>query len=564
MRSREGVVRRATQGKKKIDDQALLPQTQNVIRQNFTKSPSRRIRKVRKGVCKPQVNGGIFIVVATALVLALVSAIWLLTELEGAFLPTRLHYISQGNTIHPKSVRLSVLHETDWKIKQGNFADPDVPITFSQHFSVWSHFESPPPLGPVEKHDKTVPDWGGLDIFLLEEDGIARVIYHEEWEDVGEVRDYSKRDDDVDQYYAFDDDILRSSYIAYEDNILQEQSTCRRVSWHTLHFPNCNKFHEMDASINVPKYLSYGAYRDVFVHTRENLGETENVIWKQILFSEESYNFGYDTYEFVRMDALVSERLTFSDRIVDIYGHCGQTILSEFLPSGDLDSLAVPTGGYIKQADLNDKDDVKPQNNLVAGDKLLLALEMAESIALLHGFRDGVIVHDDIQMSQFLYTTEGYIKLNDFNRAEIMLYDDEKEEYCKYRNGNGHGNYRAPEEYWNKPLNEKIDVYSFGNNMYALLTGLWPFYDETDSGKKAKDRLKLGEKPFIDARYRHRSYSEGLLVELIEKCWAYKPDERPSIFDIIKILRPAADRVEIELQKEVNNQKGKVHRQRGA
>lgn len=29
-------------------------------------------------------------------------------------------------------------------------------------------------------------------------------------------------------------------------------------------------------------------------------------------------------------------------------------------------------------------------------------------------------------------------------------------------------------------LNEKIDVYSFGNLVYELLTGLWVFYENDD------------------------------------------------------------------------------------
>jgi serine/threonine protein kinase len=40
--------------------------------------------------------------------------------------------------------------------------------------------------------------------------------------------------------------------------------------------------------------------------------------------------------------------------------------------------------------------------------------------------------------------------------------------------------WRSPEEYFDHPLNEKVDVFSLGNNMYSLLTGLWPFYDEED------------------------------------------------------------------------------------
>ena len=42
--------------------------------------------------------------------------------------------------------------------------------------------------------------------------------------------------------------------------------------------------------------------------------------------------------------------------------------------------------------------------------------------------------------------------------------------------------YRAPEEFDATYLDEKIDVFSFGNNIYGLLTGLWVFYDTDDDG----------------------------------------------------------------------------------
>ena len=65
---------------------------------------------------------------------------------------------------------------------------------------------------------------------------------------------------------------------------------------------------------------------------------------------------------------------------------------------------------------------------------------MAESIADLHGFVDGVIVHDDVQLCQWLQTMDGTLKLGDFNRAEVMEYNDQKKEYCKYNNGDCYGN----------------------------------------------------------------------------------------------------------------------------
>lgn len=48
--------------------------------------------------------------------------------------------------------------------------------------------------------------------------------------------------------------------------------------------------------------------------------------------------------------------------------------------------------------------------------------------------------------------------------------------------------YRSPEEYLNNPLNEKIDVWSFGNNLYGLLTGRYIYYDlKNDDEAKVYD-----------------------------------------------------------------------------
>ena len=47
--------------------------------------------------------------------------------------------------------------------------------------------------------------------------------------------------------------------------------------------------------------------------------------------------------------------------------------------------------------------------------------------------------------------------------------------------------WRAPEEYKDAPLTEKIDVWSLGNNLYSLLTGLDPLY-EIKTGRKFEVR----------------------------------------------------------------------------
>jgi len=87
---------------------------------------------------------------------------------------------------------------------------------------------------------------------------------------------------------------------------------------------------------------------------------------------------------------------------------------------------------------------------------------MAEAIADLHGFKDGVILHGDIQLSQYLFSRDGQLKLNDFNRAEVLLWDTEKRDYCRHTIGLPYGNLRSPEEDEGEPLNEQIDVFSLG------------------------------------------------------------------------------------------------------
>jgi hypothetical protein len=99
------------------------------------------------------------------------------------------------------------------------------------------------------------------------------------------------------------------------------------------------------------------------------------------------------------MDCLVTELFTSSPQIVNGYAYCGLDQIGDAMLSGDYESLAWPRGERRRNFTLNDKDHLDPWNSLTPDDKLRFALEMAEPLALLHGFYGGVIVHDDIQLS---------------------------------------------------------------------------------------------------------------------------------------------------------------------
>lgn len=170
-----------------------------------------------------------------------------------------------------------------------------------------------------------------------------------------------------------------------------------------------------------------------------NLPNDPSVVFKHFYWGND---YAYDDYEFMRMDAIVNEKVNGNPRIVESFGFCGLSFLGEAMVNGDLEKLAIPSGqGRIRRS-LEDEHHLVLGNNLTGTQKLELSLDMAEAVRVLHSFPGGVIVHDDIQLPQFLFSSNGELKLNDFNRAEIMLWNEKDQEYCGYRNDPGRGDVR--------------------------------------------------------------------------------------------------------------------------
>jgi hypothetical protein len=79
-----------------------------------------------------------------------------------------------------------------------------------------------------------------------------------------------------------------------------------------------------------------------------------------------------------------------------------------------------------------------------------------------------------------------------------------------------------------------------GNNLYSLLTGLYPLYLISET-KDIQVRLVKGETAFIDPRYHQRSAAESKLADIIPLCWVYDPTKRIDIFELVTLLRKAYD-----------------------
>jgi len=131
-----------------------------------------------------------------------------------------------------------------------------------------------------------------------------------------------------------------------------------------------------------------------------------------------------------RKDSMVMEQLTHSPRIANIYSFCALSSIIEYAP-GDIEKYVMPTGGY-KEAG---NDDPTPLNKIDGVEKLQLSLELAKGIAAMHGHSEGVIANVDVQIGQFCRGKDGLVKILDFNRAEVMLYDERQGGYCRFENG---------------------------------------------------------------------------------------------------------------------------------
>ena len=123
------------------------------------------------------------------------------------------------------------------------------------------------------------------------------------------------------------------------------------------------------------------------------------------------------------------ELLTSSPRIADIYSFCALSSIIEYAP-GNIEKFVLPTDG-----EKDNDDDPTPANDIKPQKKLSIALELAKGIASMHGHSGGVIANVDVQVGQFCRGKDGMIKILDFNRAEVMLYDEMQNEYCRFENG---------------------------------------------------------------------------------------------------------------------------------
>lgn len=326
--------------------------------------------------------------------------------------------------------------------------------------------------------------------------------------------------------------------LAHADELVGERLECYRTQ-QRVYFPNCNAFHENGLVRTDYRYLGSGYFRNAFV---VHESDTFDYVFKSFRLYKR-FEFGARTLWSVQKEATIFDNLASSPRLLDLYGHCGVSLMLQAAAQGDVEREVVPSKGFFQHG-ATAADSFPPHNNMTLSRKLDWAVQMAESLADLHGYEGGVMLHGDVHPVQWLRSDDN-LYLNDFGSGALLEWSPTAQDYCQIEHPYS-GTHRSPEELRGEKLNEQTDVYSLANVYFALLTGLYTYYEHgSDTNRDALQKIKQGVLPIFDEEsYRNRSPLESAWLDVIHRMWIYDPEERATIFDVVRDMRTIRNQID--------------------
>jgi serine/threonine protein kinase/Leucine-rich repeat (LRR) protein len=209
-------------------------------------------------------------------------------------------------------------------------------------------------------------------------------------------------------------------------------------------------------------------------------------------------------------------------------------LIMEFAPGGDLADLIVRHRDRLGPIDklLNGEHFSADAHNGVLGRELThrIAFQVALAIEYLHSKS---ICHLDIKPENVLVWSESLdvpvnVKLADYGISRTVTAGGVNAE-C------GTPGYQAPEQILSRhsrgeSFDLRVDIFAYGIMMYFALTGIHPFHKDMKDPFLVEHKLKarMNERPTLPT-----GQSLVYLQSLIDRCWQYRPSERPSAAQIV-------------------------------
>jgi serine/threonine protein kinase len=224
------------------------------------------------------------------------------------------------------------------------------------------------------------------------------------------------------------------------------------------------------------------------------------------------------------------ERLTSSPHVINVFGFCGHSVLTEYADGSRVGELA-------------DKSRKKPLA------RLQIARDIANGLADVHGINgDGnaTFVHLDINPANVV-SVGGTLKLNDFNIGIIRRWNTTSNSPCGFPAKYPNPQWRSPEEARNEQdLTEEVDIFSMGHIFFRLICGHEPWNKLEPGGRPTKDevneKVQKGVLPFIPDDVMNSDIQEVIAIrDSMLRCYAFDPVNRPSARDIARTLQSTLD-----------------------
>lgn len=198
--------------------------------------------------------------------------------------------------------------------------------------------------------------------------------------------------------------------------------------WQTTFHPTCNGIHEIDfiqqsqpdLAGDVHLFGTKGYWRNAWRvdFSCKKLNEThtgscqDSVVMKTLKYH---HNFEDAHYEHDRIDAVAMERLTSSPHVINIFGFCAHSVVTEYADGQRVGTLA-------------DKSKRTPLA------RLKIARDIASGLADVHGIdgdEEATFVHFDVNPANVV-SIGGTLKLNDFNIGVILKRNETSGKACGF------------------------------------------------------------------------------------------------------------------------------------